>query len=130
MSAPAKAASPMALGLYFIDVLACLLFCLTLALVGANFRRETTVPIDLPRLSEGTKPGPDLSSVALGIREGEAVHRADAHRGDVNRPQGTVARAGQRDCDAEPVSTAFPTLSGSTRTFAALVALCQARKGS
>ena len=40
MSAPS---SPLGLGLYFIDVLACLLFCLTLALVGARFARAPGV---------------------------------------------------------------------------------------
>ena len=71
MSAEAKQASPMALGLYFIDVLACLLFCLTLALVGANFRRETTVELELPRLPEGAAPGPELSGVAIALRDGD-----------------------------------------------------------
>ena len=72
MSAPANSASPMALGLYFIDVLACLLFCLTLALAGANFRRETTVPLELPRMPEGASPGLDLSGAAIVLRDGEA----------------------------------------------------------
>lgn len=72
MSAAAKEASPMALGLYFIDVLACLLFCLTLALVGANFRRETTVSLELPRMPEGVAPGPELSGVAITLRDGDA----------------------------------------------------------
>jgi biopolymer transport protein ExbD len=71
MSASENGASPMALGLYFIDVLACLLFCLTLALVNANFRRETTVPLELPRLPAGAAPGPDLPGVSIALREGE-----------------------------------------------------------
>jgi biopolymer transport protein ExbD len=60
----------MALGLYFIDVLACLLFCLALALVGANFRRETTVPLELPRLPAGAAAGPDLQGVSIALRDG------------------------------------------------------------
>jgi len=69
MSSPENGASPMALGLYFIDVLACLLFCLALALVGANFRRETTVPLELPRLPAAA--GPDLPGVSIALRDGE-----------------------------------------------------------
>jgi hypothetical protein len=60
----------MALGLYFIDVLACLLFSLTLALVGANFRRETTVPLELPRMPEVAAPGADLPSATIALRDG------------------------------------------------------------
>ncbi len=72
MSAPANGGSSMSLGLYFIDVLACLLFCLSLALVGASFRRETIVPLELPRMPEGAAPGPGLSGVAIALRDGEA----------------------------------------------------------
>ena len=38
-------------GLYFIDVLACSLFCLTLALVGARFQRDHAVEIELPEFA-------------------------------------------------------------------------------
>jgi len=57
-------------GLYFIDILACMLFCLTLALVGARFGTETTVPIDLPELAtaQGGAPG-DLIAAQLAVRE-------------------------------------------------------------
>jgi hypothetical protein len=61
VSAPA----PLGFGLYFIDVLACLLFCLTLALVGARFGREVTVPVDLPRLERSGAAGTDLSGVEI-----------------------------------------------------------------
>ena len=47
-------------GLYFIDVLACLLFCLTLALVGARFARDHAVEIELP-----TAPAPQDTGAAL-----------------------------------------------------------------
>ena len=67
MSAP----SPLGLGLYFIDVLACLLFCLTLALVGARFGREVSVPLDLPRLPPSTAAGSDISGAAIAVRSGE-----------------------------------------------------------
>ena len=67
MSAP----SPLGLGLYFIDVLACLLFCLTLALVGARFGREVSVPLDLPQLPRSVTAGSDISGAAI------VVHSAD-----------------------------------------------------
>ena len=63
-------ASPMGLGLYFIDILACLLFCLTLALVDARFGREVTVPVELPRLEKNAATGPDLSGAEIVVREG------------------------------------------------------------
>lgn len=69
MSAPA---SPLGHGLYFIDVLACLLFCLTLALVGARFGREVTVPVELPRLPQSAEAGTDLSGAAIVVRTTEA----------------------------------------------------------
>ncbi len=63
----------MGVGLYFIDVFACTLFCLTLALVGARFGHEATVPLDLPRMGASASSGSDLSgpSIALRLREGE-----------------------------------------------------------
>ena len=64
MSAP----SPLGLGLYFIDVLACLLFCLTLALVGARFGREVSVPLDLPQLPRSAAAGSDISGAAIVVR--------------------------------------------------------------
>ena len=59
----------MGLGLYFIDVLACLLFCLTLALVDARFGREVTVPVDLPQLENSAAAGADLSGIEIVVRE-------------------------------------------------------------
>jgi len=99
MSAATKEASPMALGLYFIDVLACLLFCLTLALVGANFRRETTVDLELPRLPEGAAPGPELSGAAIALRDGEAGPELFLDGEPV-----TVEELGRRLTDAPPPS--------------------------
>ena len=70
MSAP----SPVGFGLYFIDVLACLLFCLTMALVGARFGREQTVDVDLPRIERSDRSGPDLSSRTISLRsEGDQL---------------------------------------------------------
>ena len=45
---------------YFIDVLACMLFCLVLALVGARFGREQTVELDLPQMERSAAAGSDL----------------------------------------------------------------------
>ena len=64
MSAP----SQLGTALYFIDVLACLLFCLTLALVGARFGREVTVPVELPRLTQGPAAGSELSGARIVLR--------------------------------------------------------------
>jgi biopolymer transport protein ExbD len=55
-------------GLYFVDVLACLLFCLTLALVGARFDRERTVAVDLAELRGGETTGADLVAVTVTLR--------------------------------------------------------------
>ena len=38
--------------LYFIDIFACTLFCLSLALVGARFSREHAIEIELPTAAE------------------------------------------------------------------------------
>jgi biopolymer transport protein ExbD len=57
----------MALGLYFIDVLACLLFSLTLALIDARFGREVTVPVELPKLATD-RTGADLESAEVVLR--------------------------------------------------------------
>lgn len=65
--------SPMGLALYFIDVLACLLFCLALALVGARFGREVTVPVDLPRLEGSDALGSDLAGTVIHVRSGSAA---------------------------------------------------------
>ncbi len=68
-------APPLGRGLYFIDVLAGLLFCLTLALVGTRFSREVTVPVELPTLpDESEAAGADLSGSTIVLRRaGEDV---------------------------------------------------------
>jgi biopolymer transport protein ExbD len=58
----------MGYGVYFIDVLACLLFCLVLALVGARFGREQTVDLDLPRMASSERAGADLDGPTLVVR--------------------------------------------------------------
>lgn len=66
--------SPLGSGLYFIDVLACLLFCLTLALVGARFGTEHTVEVDLPDLDPSAATGAAVDGIEIALLvEGEAV---------------------------------------------------------
>ncbi len=57
-------------GLYFIDVLACLLFCLTLALVGARFARDHAVEIELPTAPVAGDPGASLDAETITVRSG------------------------------------------------------------
>jgi biopolymer transport protein ExbD len=55
-------------GLYFIDIFACTLFCLALALVGARFSREQTIEVELPRAeSEGVSVG-EVDAIAITLR--------------------------------------------------------------
>ena len=69
-----RSGSPVGYALYFIDVLACLLFCIVLTLVGARFSRETTVAVDLPELdgSAGVAGRPDALSVTVLEEDGRA----------------------------------------------------------
>jgi len=61
--------SPLGYGLYFIDVLACLLFCLTLALAGARFGRERTVEVELPELETAAgAPGANVVAPTVALR--------------------------------------------------------------
>ena len=62
----------MGLGVYFIDVLACLLFSLSLALVGASFARERTLRIDPPAADPRDASGSALPGPSIGLRQGEA----------------------------------------------------------
>lgn len=61
--------APLSAGLYFIDVLACLLFCLVLALVGARFGREHSVELDLPELAGAPEAGASLTGREIALRE-------------------------------------------------------------
>ena len=63
--------SPLGSGLYFVDVLACLLFCLSLALVGARFGREVTVPVELPRIERAAAHGSETTAVSIAVRTGD-----------------------------------------------------------
>jgi biopolymer transport protein ExbD len=60
------ARAPLGSGLYFIDVLACLLFCLTLVLVDARFGTERSVEVDLPPL--GSEGGGSLTGRTITLR--------------------------------------------------------------
>jgi len=66
MSAPR---SPLGSGLYFLDVLACLLFAIVLALVGARFGSEQTVELELPELAAEEGLGAALAEREIAIRE-------------------------------------------------------------
>ena len=76
MSAPSMLGS----AIYFIDVLACLLFCLALALVGARFGREQSVTIDLPSLEAAQASGADLSGPSIQVRSRDG--RTEIRLGD------------------------------------------------
>jgi len=65
MGAPA---TPLGYGLYFIDVLACLLFCITLALAGARFGHEDSVAIELPELGRPGAPGAVVDAASIAVR--------------------------------------------------------------
>ncbi len=60
--------APMGFAIYFIDVLACLLFCLVLALVGARFGTERTLDLALPELPDRVEAGSDLSGTTIDVR--------------------------------------------------------------
>ena len=56
--------------LYFIDILACLLFCLTMALVGARFASDHAVEIELPTAPAASDAGASLDAETITIRRG------------------------------------------------------------
>jgi hypothetical protein len=63
-----QSSSLLGYGLYFIDVLACLLFCVTLALVGARFGNERTLEISLPEIERSEGTGSDLTGTTITLR--------------------------------------------------------------
>ena len=66
--------SPLGSGLYFIDVLACLLFCLALALVGARFGTERSVEIEVPSGGDAAAPGAALNGWEIRVEgQGETT---------------------------------------------------------
>ena len=64
--------SPLGSGLYFIDVFACLLFCLALALVGARFGTERSVEIEVPSGAAADEGGPALTGWQIRV-EGQGA---------------------------------------------------------
>ena len=74
----AQSSSLLGYGLYFIDVLACLLFAITLALVGARFGHEVSVPVDLPRAERSSGAGSGLSGPSIVLRSEAGVAGAAA----------------------------------------------------
>jgi biopolymer transport protein ExbD len=91
----AQSSSLLGYGLYFIDVLACLLFCVTLALVGARFGREQTVAVELPELEQTSGSGADLTGSTITLRaEGDALELfLDDERVDFDELGERLARA-------------------------------------
>ena len=66
------AKAPLGFGLYFIDVLACLLFAIVLALAGARFDREQRVAVQLPpieRSDHSLDAAPELLTQSITLRE-------------------------------------------------------------
>ena len=66
--ANAATESPLNYGIYFIDVLACLLFFVPLALAGARFDRERSVRVELPRLEPTAASGSEIKAQAIVLR--------------------------------------------------------------
>jgi hypothetical protein len=62
------AGAPLGYGLYFLDVLACTLFCLAFTLVAARPASEVAVAIELPRASDVRMPGTGLPAASLVVR--------------------------------------------------------------
>ena len=62
------ASSPLGYGLYFLDVLACTLFCLAFTLVSARYSRETAIPVELPRDEGASAVGTALPAASLVVR--------------------------------------------------------------
>jgi hypothetical protein len=92
VSAPA---TPLGYSLYFIDVLACLLFCITLALAGARFGHEDSVAIELPDLDRSGATGSALDAPSISVKgEGEGLELF--YRGE-RIVMGALERELQRD---------------------------------
>jgi len=62
------ASSPLGYGLYFLDVLACTLFCLAFLLVNARFSREAAIPVEIPRAEAARGAGSALPAASLVVR--------------------------------------------------------------
>lgn len=70
--------APLGFGLYFIDVLACMLFSITLALAGARFDRVERVSVQLPameRTDTSLDSAPELAAQSITLREEEGSMR-------------------------------------------------------
>ena len=66
------AKAPLGFGLYFMDVLACMLFSIVLALTSASFDREALLPVVLPTLersSDAPLVAPELGAQWITLRE-------------------------------------------------------------
>jgi biopolymer transport protein ExbD len=66
--------APLGFGLYFIDVLACMLFSITLALAGARFDQVEHVSVQLPpmeRSEASLDAAPELAAQSITLRQEE-----------------------------------------------------------
>ena len=98
--------------LYFLDVLACLLFCLALALAGAHFGREHSLELELPAATPA-----DAAGAAQGVRREVEAHGVTLLPVDSEHSAIFQALAGQR---MEDVAKLILTCSGGPfRTWTA-----------
>ena len=68
--------APLGFGLYFIDVLACMLFSITLALAGARFDRVEPISLQLPpieRSEASLDAAPELAAQSITLRQEEGT---------------------------------------------------------
>jgi len=102
------ASSPLGYGLYFLDVLACTLFCLAFTLVSARFSRETAeaaIPLELPRDEGASAAGSALPATSLVVRgdaaspelllDGEPVDLAELEARLRSRPPAALRVRGE-----------------------------------
>jgi hypothetical protein len=68
-------ASPIGVGFYFLDVLSCLLFCITLVLTSARFGRELSVELDLPKAPSHERGGAEVIAPAISVRSEQGEPR-------------------------------------------------------
>jgi hypothetical protein len=89
------AASPLGYGLYFLDVLACTLFCLAFALAGARGPRELAIPVELPRAEAARAVGSGLAGASLVVRGDPAAPELllDGERVDLATLEARLRRA-------------------------------------
>ena len=114
----ARSTSLLGYGLYFIDVLACLLFAITLTLAGARFGHERTVAVELPDTDPIAGPGPDVTAASIVVRIGESGLEILFEDEPV-----TPEELGRRLREAPPPSV---VVRSETSTLASVIAIAHA----